>query len=226
MKPTIVADFAYVSPKGKGKTSGYRHLRSKLKYVEFRDDRNTHIAQGELKDRWHDHGLGNNYRTILKNCIDLSSKHVLAWTWVVSPAPDLMALVPEELRRDLVIDLTERIVESYYGTRGLDTPEFAFVLHDRLTNQKEDGAPGLSQLHTHVFLPGTTPTMEGRQAVYNNKENGHEKLFHEIAAQHFETALDSLVGPEWRLLRKAPEVAPPTLPEPGDLDAWFPRERE
>ena len=44
MKPTIVANFAYVSPKGKGKTSGYRHLRSKLKYVEFRDDRNTHIA--------------------------------------------------------------------------------------------------------------------------------------------------------------------------------------
>ena len=222
-----MADFAYVSPKGKGKTSGYRHLKSKLKYVEFRDDRNTRISDAELAERWHDHGLGNNYHTILKNCSDLSSKHVLAWTWVISPAPDLMALVPEDLRRDLVIDLTERVVESYYEARGMDVSEFSFVLHDRLTNAKEDGKAGLQQLHTHVVLPGTTSTIEGRQAVYNNKEKGHEKLFHEIAAQHFETALDSIVGPDWRRLRKAPEPAmAPPLPEPGDLDAWFPRERE
>ena len=225
MKPTIVADFAYVSPKGKGKTSGYRHLRSKLKYVQYRDDRNKHIKQGELVDRWQDHGLGNNYRSILNNCAALSSKHVLAWTWIVSPAPDLMALVPEDLRRDLVIDLTERVVESYYTARGLDVPEYSFVLHDRLTNEQDVGEPGAQQLHTHVFLPGTTPTLEGRQAVYNNKDKGHEKLFHEVAAEHFETALDSLVGPDWRLLRKEPELAP-TMPDVDDLDAWFPRERE
>ena len=225
MKPTIVADFAYVSPKGKGKTSGYRHLRSKLKYVQYRDDRNTHIKQGQLVDRWQDYGLGNNYRAILNNCAALSSKHVLAWTWIVSPAPDLMALVPEGLRRDLVIDLTERVVESYYTARGLEIPEYSFVLHDRLTNGQDDGGPGMQQLHTHVFLPGTTPTLEGRQAVYNNKDKGHEKLFHEVAAQHFEMALDTLVGREWRMLRQELEIASPAL-DSDDLNAWFPRERE
>jgi hypothetical protein len=59
---------------------------------------------------------------------------VLAWSWVVSPAPDLMALVPEGLRRDLLIDLTERVVEAYYTARGADVPEYAFVVHDRLTS--------------------------------------------------------------------------------------------
>ncbi len=225
MKPTIVADFAYISPKGKGRTSGYRHLRSKLKYVQYRDDRNKHIKQGELAERWQDHGLGNNYRAILNNCAVLSSKHVLAWTWVVSPAPNLMALVPEELRRDLVIDLTERVVESYYTAHGMDVPEYSFVLHDRLTNEQDDGKPGMQQIHSHIFLPGTTPTLEGRQAVYNNKEKGHEKLFHEVAAQQFEAALDLVVGPEWRKLRHEPEITAPTI-DADDLNAWFPRERE
>jgi hypothetical protein len=224
MKPTIVADFAYVSPKGKGRTSGYRHLRGKLKYVQFRDDRSTHVKADELGERWHDHGLGNNYQNILKSCAALNSKHVLAWTWVLSPAPDLMALVPEDLRRELMIELTEQVVESYYTERGLQMSEYSFVLHDRLTNDKDDGEPGIQQLHTHVFLPGTTPTVEGRQAVYNNKDKGHDKLFHAVAAQHFEAALDEIVGQEWRQLRQEPEIES-TLPHPDDLDAWFPRER-
>jgi hypothetical protein len=224
-KATIVVDFAYVSPKGRGKTSGYRHLRSKLKYVQYRDDRDKHIKQRELADRWQDHGLGNNYRSILNNCTALGSKHVLAWTWIVSPAPDLMALVPEAMRRDLVIDLTERVVESYYTARGLDVPEYSFVLHDRQTNDQDDGEPGLRQLHTHVFLPGTAPTLEGRQAVYNNKSQGHDQLFRETAADHFEAALDEIVGPTWRTLRQEPEITPQT-PDLDDLDAWFPRERE
>src|SRR5579864_1199072 len=96
-KATVVVDFAYVSPKGRGRNSGYHHLRSKLKYVQYRDDRNTHIKQAKLVDRWQDRGLGNHYRAILNTCADLSSKHVLAWTWIVSPAPDLMTLVPEVL---------------------------------------------------------------------------------------------------------------------------------
>jgi len=222
MKPTIVADFAYISPKGKGKTSGYRHLRGKLKYVQFRDDRHHHIKQSDLQERWQDRGLGSNYQNIASNCAVLGSKHVLAWTWVISPAPDLMATVPEAQRRELVIDLTERIVEAYYAARDLDVPEYSFVLHDRLTNANEDREAGLQQLHTHVFLPGTAPSIEGREAVYNNKDQGHQKLFHQVAAEHFEVALDRTVGRDWRQLRQEPEVVP-TLPDPDDLDAWFPR---
>jgi hypothetical protein len=225
MKPSIVASFAYIAPKGRGRHSGYRHLRARLKYVQYRDDRDTHVKQSALADRWLDRGLGNHYRAILQRCAALNSKHVLAWTWVVSPAPDLMALVPEDLRRDLLIDLTERIVESYYTARGLEVSEYSFVLHDRLTNAKDDGQPGLRQLHAHVILPGTAPTLEGRQAVYNNTDKGHEQLFHEVAAGHFEAALDELVGPTWRRLREVPELKP-ELPDSDDINAWVPRERE
>jgi len=216
-KATVVVDFAYVSPRGGGKKSGSSHLRAKLKYLQYRDDRNRHIKQEPGQERWQDHGLGTHYRAILNHCSELQSKHVLAWSWVVSPAPDLMAMVPEDLRRDLVIDLTERVVESYYAARGADVPEYVLVLHDRLTTQA-DGQAGLSQLHTHVILPGTVPTMGGREPFYNNANKGHDRLFREIASQHFETALDTLVGPEWRRLRPDPE---PSALDPDDISAWF-----
>lgn len=92
--------------------------------------------------------------------------------------------------------------------------------HDRLTNGA-DGQPGVSQLHTHVILPGTAPTIEGRAPFYNNKEKGHDRLFREIATQHFEAALDEIVGERWRELRPEAEL----VPDLNDLNAWFPRER-
>jgi hypothetical protein len=165
---------------------------------------------------------GKHYREIFEHCDHLQSQHVLAWTWVVSPAPDLMALVPEDQRPQLVCDLTERIVEDYYTERGFDLPEYSYVLHDRLTEAKADEAPR-QHLHTHVVLPGTAPSVAERLPVYNNKERGHDALFRDIAARHFAEMLDEIVGPEWRLLREAePEIAPDTR-QPDDLDAWFPR---
>jgi hypothetical protein len=43
-------------------------------------------------------------------------------------------------------------------------------------------------------LPGTAPLLADRQAVYNNKEKGHDRLFREIATEHFSRALDEIVG--------------------------------
>ena len=222
MKATIVTDFAYKGPKRKGRGTGHQGLRATLKYLQYRDNRNQHIQQSEDDERWVDHGLGQHYRTIFQNCDKLQSKHVLAWTWVISPAPDLMALVPEDQRPDLVLDLTERIVEEYYTSRGFEVPEYSYVLHDRLT-KPEDGSEPLQQLHTHVVLPGTAP-LDGvdRAAVYNNKERGHDVLFREIASRHFSEALDRIVGPDWQLLREELEIEP-EQPAPDDLDAWFPR---
>ena len=222
MKAIIVTDFAYKGPKRKGRGTGHQGLRATLKYLQYRDNRNQHIQQGEETERWVDHGLGQHYRAIFENCDKLQSKHVLAWTWVISPAPDLMALVPEDQRLDLVLDLTERIVEEYYTSRGFEVPEYSYVLHDRLT-KPEDGSEPLQQLHTHVVLPGTAP-LDGvdRAAVYNNKERGHDVLFREIASRHFSEALDRIVGPDWQLLREELEIEP-EQPAPDDLDAWFPR---
>ena len=125
--------------------------------------------------------MGAHYREIDANCNRLKSQHVLAWTWVISPAPDLMALVPEDQRRALVMDVTERIVEAYYEARGYQTPPYAYVLHDRQTKEGEQ------QLHTHVILPGLAPTVAGWEPLYINKRQGHDDST-TIAHDEFEQA--------------------------------------
>lgn len=216
-KAIIVTDFAYKGPQRKGRGTGHEGLRGTLKYLQYRDDRTRYILQDDQHERWVDRGLGEHYRAIFEHCDQLQSKHVLAWTWVVSPSPDLMALVPEDQRRELLHDLTERIVEEYYTARGFDVPEYSYVVHDSLT-KPEDDTPPMQHLHTHVVLPGTAPLPGAdRAAVYNNKEKGHDALFREIGSRHFADALDQRVGPEWRRLREEPQVSPPD----DDLDAWF-----
>lgn len=218
-KAIIVTDFAYKSPKRKGRGTGHQGLRSTLKYFQYRDDHNKHVPQNAVQERWVDHGLGQHYRAIFEHCDQLQSKHVLAWTWVISPSPDLMALVPEQERRDLVIDLTEHVVEQYYTARGFEIPEYAFVLHDRMTQPDDEGEP-LQQLHTHVVLPGTAPLIgTDRTAMYNNKEKGHDALFREIGTCCFTEALDETIGPDWRRLREEPQPSAPVVSD--ELEQWF-----
>ena len=197
-KAIIVVDFAYKSPKRNGRGTGQKGLRSTLKYLQYRDKENNQRAQRLDYERWRDRGMGLHWREIYQNSGRLQSPHVLAWTWVVSPSPDLMELVPAKARRQLVCDLTERVVEDYYLARGFDVPEYSYILHDRQTN-----AQALQQLHTHVILPGTASEgMTDRSPVYNNVSKKHDVLFRNIATQHFERALDEIVGPEWRKQRE------------------------
>ena len=235
-KAIIVPDLAYTSHKGRrgGSSNGYKEMSAKLKYFQYRDDADGHIPQEQGLERWQDHGLGTNYREILDNCASLSSEKVLAWTWVLSPAPDLMALVPEAEREPLVIALTEDVVESYYEARGVDKPLYSFVVHDRLTNEDESDEERLHQVHTHIVLPGTASTLDGSQLpFYNRSQKGHVQLLRDIATERFSTELDRLVGPEWHTLR--PEIVHEPLPEPelaelppidyqrglSVLDQWF-----
>ncbi len=200
-KAIIVVDFAYKGPQRKGRGTGRKGLSATLKYLQYRDKVQNKLAQSRDYERWQDRGMGVHWREILTNSDALQSKHVLAWTWVISPAPDLMALIPEDMRRDVVCDLTERIVEDYYLERGFAVPEYSYILHDR--EAKMDDGETAQQLHTHVVLAGTAP-LDGvdRAAVYNNKTRGHDALFREIASRHFEAALDEIVGPEWQLTRE------------------------
>jgi hypothetical protein len=123
-------------------------------------------------------------------------------------------------RPQLVCDLTERIVEDYYTERGFELPEYSYVLHDRLTDTKEDSDEPMQHLHTHVVLPGTVSSIAERLPVYNNKERGHDTLFRQVASRHFADMLDEAVGVEWRLQR---EEEPEIKPDVNDLDAWFTR---
>ncbi len=205
-KAIIVPDFAYMG------TRQRQQLRGKLKYFQFRDDRDGHIPRQRALERWVDRGLGRDYRDILKACSRLRSKHVLAWTWVISPTPDLMALVPENRRRELLMNLTEQVVEGYYLARNMDPPEYSYVCHDRLTTPDPDepDKPPMQHLHTHMVLPGTVASVEGgRSPVYNNKNRRHDALFHTVATDTFARLLDAEIGPGWRRLRPGldwPEV--------------------
>ena len=131
-KAIIVVDFAYKGLHRRGRGTGRKGLTSTLKYLQYRDKIQNQLAQNRDYERWQDRGMGQNWREMLKNSDEKQSKHVLAWTWVVSPAPDLMTLVPEDQRRDFVCDLTERVVEDYYTERGFDLPEYSYILVRRV----------------------------------------------------------------------------------------------
>jgi hypothetical protein len=211
----IIPDFKYKSPKRRGRGTGHQGLRSTLKYLEFREDRDTRTSAQNRQDRWQDRGLGQHYREIFTNCDQLKSPHVLAWTWVISPAPDIMALVPEAQRREVVMDVTERIVESYYEARGFQTPPYSYVTHDRRTKEGEQ------QLHTHIVLPGLAPTVEGWEPIYNHKRKGHDQVFNDIAREEMEAVLDLTIGPDWRRLHQESALNTPSDDE--NLDLRFPR---
>lgn len=166
-KAIIVVDFAYKGLKRVGRGTGRKGLKATLKYLQYRDTPNNHLAQKMGYERWQDYGMGRHYGEIFKQCEALQSKHVLAWTWVISPDPELIALVPDYMRRGLLYDITERIVEDYYTERGLDVPEYSYVMHSAKTKPKDGSAP-LDHLHTHVILPGTTLSTAERLPVYNN----------------------------------------------------------
>lgn len=220
-KAIIVTDFAYKGPKRTGRGTGRQGLRATLKYLQYRDKPNNHLVQNKGYERWQDRGMGVNYGDIFKRCDQYQSQHVLAWTWVISPAPDLMELVPESQRRSLMYELTDRVVEDYYTERGFDVPENSFVMHCARTKAKY-GEPARDHLHTHVILPGTVPSTADRLPVYNNATKGHDRLFREIASRHFADALDLRIGKEWRRLR---EIPVPERDADGqiDLDAYFSR---
>lgn len=233
-KAIIVPDLQYTSHKGR-RGNGRREFRRKLKYLTYRNDRDGHIPQHRGLERWHDCGLGKTYADILKQCEVLSSSSVLAWTWVISPAPDLMALFPERERAEIVCDLTEAIIEAYYEARGEDNPEFSYVLHDRLA--KAENGEAIQQLHTHVILPGTVPLPDGtRRPFYNRTSKGHFDLLRSLSIEQLTILLDKQIGSTWRQLRPEDEPVmtiesnypPATSPdvEPSaqsELDIWFPR---
>lgn len=226
-KAIIVVDFAYKGHKRNGRGTGRAGLRATLKYLQYRDKKNNHLAQNPAYERWQDRGMGVSYGEIFKHCDALQSKHVLAWTWVISPAPDLMELVPQRQRRELLHDLTERVVEDYYTERGFNAPEYSFLMHSAKTKPKA-GEPPQEHLHTHVILPGTAPSIADRLPVYNNATKGHDRLLREIAAQHFADMLDER-GIDWRPLREEPKPNVqhgdeiPSVSFGIDLDDFFSR---
>ena len=202
-KPTIIPNWKYQKP-SKG---GHRGLKKLLKYVSHRE--NPDHFPLDTDDRWMDCGLGSGWRDVYENAVKLAGPYVLAHHMVISPAPDLMAFVPAHLRYDVVREVTERTIEMWHQARGLNRPEYSYVLHDRDTDDD-----GMQMLHTHVFIAGTIENSIGEReshrvqrehVVADERALQRENNLHRIARAEFEQLLDLNFGRSWRLLRE-PEL--------------------
>ncbi len=200
-KPTIIPNWHYQKPT-KG---GHRGLKKLLKYVSYRESPDHRSLP--LDERWTDAGLGGNWREVYENCTQLAGAYVLAHHLVISPAPDLMVLVPEAQRAELVREVTERVIETWHIERGLDVPEYAYVLHDRDTDDEQS----LQHLHSHVFVAGTIENTLGERESHRvwreqvcTDRGGLQRAdnLHHIARQEFEGQLDRILDVDWRRLRE------------------------
>ncbi|MCA0454904.1 MAG: hypothetical protein LCI00_13100 [Chloroflexi bacterium] len=195
-KQMCVANVQYKKPSADGAKQSKNLLRY-LTYRESRDEAARHVAG---RERWVDHGMGGSVGEIAQRCDDLKSEHVLTFSLVCNPNPDLMAMVAPEDREQFVRELTESVVNGFFDERGLDTGiEYSYVLHHRLTDDPK--APGLHDPHTHVVLPGTVYDEEHGQRVplffSRNRKVNHIEMLHDVTEQTMVAQMERYVGPDW-----------------------------
>jgi hypothetical protein len=211
---TIIPNWHYMPPT----TNGHRGLKKLLKYASYRE-MPDHTPL-ELSERWTDCGLGSDWKTIYENLTHVKGPYILAHNMVISPAPDLIAHVPSDLRHELVRAVTERTIEQWHIQRGLAVPEYAYCLHTRDTSETRQEQP-----HTHIFIAGTIENeigereshrVEREHVVADRRSLSRPDNLHHIARREFEQALDRTIGLEWRRSREqavekpAPERKEPT----------------
>jgi hypothetical protein len=207
-KPLVIPKWQYFNPS----KENHRNLKRFLKYVAFRE--NAEHFELEEHDKWTDAGLGANWQEVYANLTDLKGPYVLAHNMLISPAPDLMALVPDDLKHEVVREVTERTIETWHIERGLAVPEYAYCLHDRDTSDEY----GLQQVHAHIFIAGTIENSIGEreshrvnkeQVVAGERPMSRSDNLHRIAHEQMEHMLDRTIGIKWRELRPPdPEPTP------------------
>jgi hypothetical protein len=195
-KQMCVANVQYKKPSDDGAKQSKNLLRY-LTYRESRDEKARHVTG---RERWIDHGMGGSVAEIARRCDDLKSEHVLTFSLVCNPNPDLMAMVAPEDREQFVCELTESMVNGFFDERGLDTGvEFSYVLHHRLTDDPQ--APGLHDPHTHIVLPGTVYDEENGQRVplffSRNRKVNHINMLHDVTERMMVEQMERYVGPDW-----------------------------
>ncbi|HUN10569.1 MAG: hypothetical protein J0L63_01085 [Anaerolineae bacterium] len=195
-KQMCVANVQYKKPSA----DGAKQSKNLLHYLTYRESRDEAARHAAGKDRWRDHGMGGSVAEIAARCDALKSEHVLAFSLVTNPNPDLIAMVAPEDREAFMWELTEGVIEDFFDRRGLDTGiEFSTVLHHRLTNDLE--APGLHNPHTHTVLPGTVYSEEHSCRVplffSRNRKVDHIEMLHRATEGQMVALMDRYVGPEW-----------------------------
>jgi hypothetical protein len=195
-KQMCVANVRYKKPSADGASSN----KNLLKYLTYRDSRDGYVKQRAGMERWIDHGMGGSVSEIAKRCDDLRSEHVLTFSLVINPNPELTAMMSFEQRERFVRELTENVVEGFFDERGLDTGiEYSYVLHHR--NSTDPQSPGLHDPHTHVVLPGTVFDEEHGQRVplffSQNRKVNHIEMLHRVTERETEVLLERYIGLDW-----------------------------
>ncbi|MEO8613483.1 MAG: hypothetical protein ABI690_36680 [Chloroflexota bacterium] len=195
-KQMCVANVQYKKPSDDGAKQSKNLLRY-LTYRESRDEAARHVAG---RERWTDYGMGGSVADIAQHCDDLKSEHVLTFSLVCNPNPDLIAMIAPEDREQFVRELTERVVDDFFEARGIDTGiEMSYVIHHRLTDDPQ--APGLHDPHTHVVLPGTVYDEEHGQRVplffSRNRKVNHIDLLHDVTERTMVAQMERYVGLDW-----------------------------
>lgn len=195
-KQMCVANVQYKKPSA----DGAKQSKNLLRYLTYRESRTEKAQFVAGRERWVDHGMGGSVAEIAQRCDDLKSQHVLTFSLVCNPNPDLIAMVAPDERERFVRELTERVVDDFFEARGLDTGcEFSYVTHHRQTDDRQ--APGQHNPHTHVVLPGTVYDEEhgGRVPLFfsRNQKVNHIEMLHTVTEQAMMEQMAHYVGPEW-----------------------------
>ena len=195
-----ICNFKYARYKRGGPVIG--DVRSWLKYVQFRDDRNDRVPNANSPDRWVDGGLGVCYQHILVRLDELSrgNRHAYCHHVVVSPDPQAMAAWRErqdiegdpspdgDLRKDRFVEAVRDILQEWDEWRWEHDPrpqvgpiEYSFVVHRPVRAYGE-------QMHAHVVLGAANEhhmTCD-LTPLYNDRE--HLVAFKEIAYRQLDLA--------------------------------------
>ena len=195
-KQLCVANLRYKRPS----PSEAKSMKNLLGYLTYRDSRDQGARMVAGVERWIDHGMGKSVKSIAQRCQDLRSDHVLTFSLVVNPNPQLVAMIPKEQREAFVRQLTEQVVDEFFDARGLDSGcEYSYVLHHRESDDLQ--TPGLHNPHTHVVLPGTVWNEDHAQRIplyfSRNKKVNHIEMLHEITENNMTDLLDSYIGLDW-----------------------------
>lgn len=177
-----------------------KRMKQLLGYLTYRDSRDKGVKLVAGQERWVDHGMGGSVAEITQRCDDLRSQHVLTFSLVVNPNPQLIAMIPHEQREQFVRELTEHTVDDFFEARGLDTGcEYSYVLHHRESDDPQ--ALGMHNPHTHVVLPGTIWSEEQGERINlyfsQSRKVDHIEMLHDVTEQHMAEMLDRFVGLDW-----------------------------
>lgn len=192
-------------------------LGRRLKYLQYRNDRDGHVPQKFGLERWVDCGLGDSWSAILRKAPQVAGTKVMMWSLIVSPNPMLLEDIPREQHQRLVHEITVRFLDEFFAERGVAVPpEFAFVVHHK------DEVNGRAQPHAHVMIAGTYQNNFTRAPFVIR--NQHLEMVREIANRIAEQTIEEYRHANRELLVERepgiPSHFPPLQPQHVDDGRW------